>query len=798
MTSYTSDSYAKDFLPEKTIYQPDARIFHQAKCEYDSVVRVQSVVFKAGALAAVVVLESGKLANLVIQFLMGDKLRLFFARHEGTAQAPTGKAWTQGDVSPMLVEDLQPQDGLLLSEQETCWKVQGDGYTLDLIKDPFSVRIENTDGKIVFELETESVAGKFITPALGLRRTTSGTGAYLSWRMHNGENFFGLGEKWNKVEKTSTRATIWSEDTAGTNTTDLSYKSVPVLYSTQGWGMLAHTSFRTFWEIGTFSYTSGSVLAETDRLDVFLFFGANLKDLIRQYTGLTGKPKLPPLWATGVWMSRCSYQNRAQLLEVGQRLRDEAIPCDVLHIDLWMERHYYPSLGVDACDFDFGADAWGDAQTLFKDFAELGYKVSLWINPYLPEGHPLYQEALEADFLVKSARGGPARLEFGEAVGMIDFTNPHAKAWWKGSLKKYLKLGAGVYKADYGDRVPEDALFFNGKSGAEMHNIYVHLYTETAFEALEEETGEGMVWRRPGYVGTQRYPGTWAGDTQVSWEGMQGALRGGLSAGYSGEAFWSHDIGGFVGAVPDAELYIRWMQFGMLSPLTRFHGTSPREPWHFGDEALRITRQYAQLRYALMPYIRWAALTATETGMAILRHMKLAFEYEVGIEAIDNQYMLGEDLLVAPVLNAGECKRSVYFPEGSWYGLESTEVYLGPRYHRVDAPLERIPIFVRAGAVIPTFDPIPQHLKGREARAMRLDLYPGDSQRVLKIPTSDIVPDQEGVLILHYDCRDGKAHLHVPPVGTQIRVRILDGSADGRSVQLNARDGIDLDFEWQA
>jgi alpha-D-xyloside xylohydrolase len=274
--------------------------------------------------------------------------------------------------------------------------------------------------------------------------------------------------------------------------------------------------------------------------------------------------------------------------------------------------------------------------------------------------------------------------------------------------------GAAVFKPDYGDRVPEDALFHNGKTGREMHNLYLHLYAETPFEAIQETRGENIVWRRAGYIGTQRYPGTWAGDTQVNWEAARCCLRGGLSAGFTGEAFWSHDIGGFTGPRPTPELYIRWAQWGLLSPLSRFHGNSPREPWEYGPAAVDVVRHYAQLRYTLMPYLRECAEESVRTGVPILRHMKLEFPEEPGTENVDDQYMLGPNLLAAPVLNAGARERTVYVPAGRWVNWDDpAQVYEGPRFHRVPAPLERMPLLARAGARIARFRTAPMHLKGK-------------------------------------------------------------------------------------
>lgn len=788
---YTSDSYASQYLPEKCFYQTDARIFHRAGFLYDPLLRIEQAILDPHSLTAAGVLRSGEPATMQIQSigagLAGITVRLQFWQGLPAFQATSA-----------MVPDLPGEPPTMhVVESDASYELQLDDYRFRIAKDPFTLAILDGRGQVIFDLETEQVAGDFITPPLGFRRSTAGCEPFLSWKIQNEDRFFGLGEKFNRVEKSGTRATIWSADTGGTNTTDLSYKSVPVLYSTAGWGLMLHSSYRSLWEVGAFSYTAGSLLSEEPQLDLFLFLAPGLKSLLELYTGLTGRPEMPPPWAFGIWMSRCAYTRRAQVEDVLDRLRGEAIPADVVHLDPpWMKTHYYPLLGVDACDFDWDAAAFGDPQELFETFARHGFKTCLWINPYLPEGKPIYETAKQAGYLVKSLSGGTARLEHGQPVGILDFTNPDAKAWWMEKLVRLLRLGAAVFKPDYGDRVPEDALFFNGKTGREMHNLYLHLYAETAYEAARAVHGEGIVWRRAGYIGTQRYPGTWAGDTQVSWPGMRGALRGGLSAGFTGEAFWSHDIGGFVGPAPSPELYIRWAQFGLLSPFARFHGTTPREPWEYGELALEVVRDYAQLRYSLVPYLRAAAAQAVATGLPVLRHMQLEFPDEPNVATLDEQYLLGPDLLAAPVLQAGARRLSVYFPPGQWRSLDDFhEVVDGPGFRNVAAPLARMPLFVRPGAAIPRYLQAPVNLQGSPASELLLELYAGDSCRVLRF--------NEGVPVeIRYDWKAECGALSISPAPLTFTVRLVGFTAEvrrpgGQTIPVEIRSGT-LEFQLAA
>ena len=791
-TDYDSDSYASKYLPDKSIYTDDSRIFHRYGYEYDYVASVEKAEYKKGILSLDILLFSKKNAKLEIYALNENTVRM--KMWQGEAQFK--------EKSDMLVIPASKVYEGKFTEKSNFFKLEIGAYILHIMKEPFTIMIFDNKSRLITQLETEQIADDYVTPPLGFRKSGKEAWPFFSWRIKNEEKFFGLGEKWNKVEKSSTRATIWSFDTCGSNTNDLSYKSVPVLFSTEGWGVMMHSSFRSYWEIGTFSYTSGSCMTEDNKLDLFLFLAPTLKELLMKYTDITGKPQMPPKWAFGIWMSRCAYQTRAQIEEVLERLRKEKIPCDVIHIDpLWMKTHYYFKIGVDACDFSWNEEGFPDHKEMFKEFMDMGFNTCLWINPYLPEGTPIYDEAKEKGYLLKSTEGGIARLSHGQPVGMIDFTNPDAKGWWKGHLKQLLQEGASVLKPDYGDRVPENALAHDGRTGKELHNIYLHYYGETAFEASKEIRGEGMVWRRAGYIGTQRYPGTWAGDTQVTWQGLKCSLRGGLSAGMTGEPFWAHDIGGFTGPEPSEELYIRWAQVGLLCPLARFHGTTPREPWFYGDKALEIVRNYANLRYRLIPYFLSQAEKSVTTGLPMMRHMQLEFPDEPNMDTLDNQFTLGEDILIAPVTDDGVRERFVYFPQGKWWSIyDETKSIDGAGFVKINAPLERIPVFIREGAIIPQYIHKPQHLKGEPAKEIKLDLYFGMRENTLKFKEGDYLVEIDYSL----SSDNGTISINAVPIKFKIHfagIRIKNISpgqeefdSKNQEISLDASQGIEIKF----
>lgn len=725
-------SYPDKFLKGVSVFPDQGRIFHRVGYQYDVVSQLLKANFDGQCVTIELAYHSGKRGMLYLMPL-GDRIFRLQMRQSMKALTSSGS---------MLIGLGEPSKGMSFIEQPEMYICLLDGYRIVLEKAPFNMKIFTDQEEMIFELETEQMVEMYTAPPLGFRtRSNSGDNrienwAFLSWHIRNQDHYFGLGEKFTRFEKTSTRTTIWEADTCGSNTTDLSYKAVPVLFSTAGWAVLLHSSYRSHWEIGSFSYATGSLLVEEDQLDVIFILRPSLKELVQTYTALTGKPTLPPKWALGIWMSRASYRNRMELLEIANRLRAERIPCDVLHIDpAWLSRGYYNEIGVEVCNFEWNYKDWGEPKELFQTFDRLGFNICLWSNPYFSEDSAIYQEAKQKGYLVRTVDGDVARLEFGLAAGIVDFTNPEAKQWWQSKLIDLMRQGASVFKVDFGDRVPENALFYNGRTGKEMHNLYVHLYAQAQFEASEQVYGRGFIWRRPGYIGSQQFIGSWAGDTQVSWEGMRGALRGGLSAAFTGEALWGHDIGGFVGPQPSRELFIRWMQFGLLSPLARFHGTTPREPWNYGELAINVARHYGEMRYRLIPYFLALCHESTQTGLPILRPMVLEYPEEPLIEQVDDQYLLGKDLLVAPIFQMGARQRWVYFPKGKWYALEEPGlVFCGRGFHQVGAPLERIPVFVRGGAILPRYAFAPQHLKNSPPGEWILDIYPAEGSSRMLIP----------------------------------------------------------------
>ena len=282
----------------------------------------------------------------------------------------------------------------------------------------------------------------------------------------------------------------------------------------------------------------------------------------------------------------------------------------------------------------------------------------------------------------------------------MDFTNPAAVRWFSALLRSLLEQGVAVFKTDFAEGVPADAVADNGMTGLELHNVYALMFNDVVARVTEEVAGHRTVWARSSYLGGQRHSAQWSGDVNATWPALASTLRGGLSHGLSGVPFWSHDTGGFHG-VPEPELYVRWSQFGALSPLVRLHGTSSRLPWDFPPEAERHVVAALRLRYRLLPYLWSQAVRAARTGVPMMRALLVDTPHDPTAWTTDLQYRLGTDLLVAPVIDPSG-RRDVYLPVGDdWIDAATGERYAGGQHLRVAVPLSRAPVYVRHGALLP-------------------------------------------------------------------------------------------------
>ncbi len=588
------------------------------------------------------------------------------------------------------------------------------GLILSVDFDPWRVAFLDAEGREVCRENPQDIDGLGRLFILPLGYTPDGK-ITQSLHLRQDEHLFGLGEKFTPLDKRGQRIISWTQDAFG-STSERSHKNIPFLISTQGYGLFMDTGARVTWELGTVSAQSYTLTVDAPELNAYFIGGATTADILASYTLHTGRAPVPPKWSFGVWMSGTgARRDQAAMEDLARGVDEYELPVDVIHVDTWwMKWRKY-------CDFRWDSDNYPGVQGFIDGLHAKGFKLTLWEHPYISVESELFEIGKREGYFLKRPDGEVYVIDYGLSlaprpdgvirtatpetswnapVAIIDLTNAAAYRWYQDLHRPVLRMGVDAFKTDFGEDIPLDAVFSNGQTGATMHNLYPLLYNQAVYEVTKQEKGYGLVWSRAGAAGSQRYPVCWSGDPAADWDSLACTIRGGLSIGLSGVPFWSSDIGGYRG-MPSAKLLIRWAQFGLMASHARFHGDSPREPWAFGEEAARIIRQFAELRYRLFPYLYSAAHEAARSGLPVIRAMPLAFPDDANSYDKDLQYMLGEALLIAPIYDESD-ERSVYLPPGKWLDFWTDSVHDGGKNLRVECALDRMPIFVRAGAILPT------------------------------------------------------------------------------------------------
>ena len=583
------------------------------------------------------------------------------------------------------------------------------------------------------------------------------------------EYVYGLGERFTPFVKNGQTVEMWNED--GGTASEIAYKNIPFYITNKGYGVLVDNEGDVAYEIASEKVERIQFSVEGERLDYYFISGKSPMGTVEKYTELTGKPALPPAWSFGLWLTTSFTTDYDENTTSGfiQGMADRDIPLHVFHFDCyWMEAFEW-------CNFKWDPNVTTDPKSMLQRYHDKGLNICVWINPYIGQKSCLFEEGREKGYLLKRTDGSVWQTDLWQpGMGLVDFTNPDACAWYQTKLKTLLDMGVDCFKTDFGERVPvKDIVYFDGSDPVKMHNYYTYLYNQTVFQLLEEERGKGeaVLFARSATVGGQKFPAHWGGDCSATYVSMAETLRGGLSLSLSGFGFWSHDISGFEQTAP-ADIYKRWCQFGLLSSHSRLHGSSSyRVPWLFDDEACVILKEFVNLKCRLMPYLYGQAVRSHEYGTPVLRPMFLDFPEDRACDTLDRQYMFGSSLLAAPVFKeSGEV--DYYLPKGTWVNLITGETREGGTWYKETHDYHSLPLMVKENTILPM---------GNNDREPEYDFADGVTLLLSVFADgkeADVeIPDCRGNVVMkaHAVCRDGEISVHVEGGNGNYTVKSLAG-----------------------
>ena len=588
----------------------------------------------------------------------------------------------------LAMEDLP----LEVTEFEGGLTVRSGKLELKITKAPVSFTYYYDGKKIT------NIGDRFGHAMISTMQTPEGPYMRCQFDVDIGEKLYGLGERFTPFVKNGQVVDMWNED--GGTCSEIAYKNVPFYLSSKGYGLLVNSSGKVSYELCSEVVTRAQFSLPGEKLDFMVIGGGDGKSVLQNYTALTGRPALPPAWSFGLWLttSFTTDYDEKTVRSFVDGMHQRNIPLHVFHFDcFWMKENEW-------CNFTWDEAMFDDAPAMLRRMKEeRNLHICVWINPYIGQKSPLFKEGMKNGYLLKRPNGDVWQWDLWQAgMGIVDFTNPAAWAWYQEKLRALLDQGVDCFKTDFGERIPTDVVYYDGSDPELMHNYYPYLYNKCVFDLLEAYKGRGQacLFARSATVGGQKFPVHWGGDCSSNYLSMAESLRAGLSLCLSGFGFWSHDISGFEGTAP-ADVYKRWAAFGLLSTHSRLHGSnSYRVPWLFGEEAVDVLRKFTNLKCTLMPYLYSAAVEAHQTGVPAMRAMLLEFPQDIPCQDLDRQYMLGERLLVAPVFTK-EGDVDYYLPAGTWTNLLDNRVVEGGRWLREVHDFMSLPLMVRENTLLP-------------------------------------------------------------------------------------------------
>lgn len=512
-----------------------------------------------------------------------------------------------------------------------------------------------------------------------------------------GEAVYGLGERFTPFVKNGQSIDIWNED--GGTSTEQSYKNIPFYITNKGYGVFVNHPERVSFEVGSELVTKVQFSVPGEYLDYFIITGDDMKEVLENYTSLTGKPALPPAWSFGLWLTTSFTTNYDEktVTEFVDGMAERDIPLHVFHFDcFWMK-------GFNWCNFEWDNEVFPDPKGMLERLKAKGLKICVWINPYIAQESSLFEEGVENGYFIKKTNGDVWQWDMWQpGMAIVDFTNPEACKWYADKLRALMDMGVDCFKTDFGERIPHECMYHDGSDPVKMHNYYTQMYNKVVFDVIKEVKGENeaVLFARSATAGGQQFPVHWGGDCTSEYESMAESLRGGLSLCLSGFGFWSHDIGGFEStSTPD--VYKRWAAFGLLSSHSRLHGsTSYRVPWLYDEEACDVVKFFTNLKCSIMPYLFKTANDAATKGIPTMRAMILENQNDPACRYLDKQYMLGDSILVAPIFNE-EGIAEYYLPQGTWTNFITGEKYEGGKWITEKHGYLSIPMMVKENSIVP-------------------------------------------------------------------------------------------------
>ena len=607
-----------------------------------------------------------------------------------------------------------------VSEEADKWDIETGRLRVEVWKNPFRLVVRNKQGEMLY---AEQAKPRFV-----------GDSVCTSALMQGDEHFFGFGERMDFMDQRGHKVYLNVElgrgskpAVGGKDILRANYCPVPFMMSTAGYGIFFHTAYPTEWDMGWSDPGSYSFKATGGELDYYFIYGPDFYTMLDRYTDLTGKSPMLPRFAMGLHLGTYSggtWKNEQMTSDayppaLCKRMRQEGIPFDLLWLDsTW--RMFNETFGNGGCTFEW-RETFKDPKAMFDScYAQHVQMVGLHVRSILDNG-PEYR------LLDEARKKGNVLYPGAQAEGLVNFFSLDAVDWWwENGVKKVADLGCKFVKTDVGSafRLKEDA----SGEGAALHNLFPLAYAEAPYRKFKELNGmRGLTHTREGYAGIQRYPYIWAGDWGTEWQWFEPVIRGGLNIGMSGVGSWTHCMGGFEQySAYDTELYMRWVQFGMFSPIAMLFGMDhPRyhEPWTYGEEAMRNFIKYDKLRYRLIPYIYTNAWRLHRTARPMMSALVMDYPQDENTYHLSRQYMFGPWMMVCPVTTKNALSQWVYFPGGKWFDYETGERYEGRQYKSFLTPLDVLPVYIKAGAIIP-MQPEMQWVGEKPLDVLTLDVYP--------------------------------------------------------------------------